>query len=203
MLGQLFGLFLKNCLVTDNKISFTTSRPLEARRFLDLSKQLLNLREAEFVYYLEDIEYGKDDSAADKFKLLIPDLLARNVYFFHRPENSTPKLTIIYYSEALPRILLSMLKHLPVLQQNTDFSKGLVDACLSNSSFSSDRCELLVPNSKVTSFLVNSLNVLGMYSESTVYGLLLMNFHDLVDIQFFADLCRGKLYALKAPIPQV
>ena len=202
MLGQLFGLTLKNCLITNYKISFTTNKPLEARKFLDLSNEMLHIKENEFIYYLEDIQYGKDDSAIDKFKLFIPNLLSRQVYFFHRPEKSQPQLTITYYSEALPKIILSMLKQLPVLQRNRDFSKGLIDACISNSDFNNEKSELFIENSDLNALLMNSFSNLGIYYELRTDGLHLINFHDLIDIRSFSDISRGKLHYIKIPVKE-
>ena len=202
-LGQLYGLILKNCYVTDYKISFTTSKPLEAQKYLSLMHELLNVGEEDFIYYLEDVQYGKYDSALDKFRLLIPDLLSRQLYIFHRPDRSKPKLTIIYYSSALPRMLLSMLEHLHVLQQNLDFSKGFLDAFLSSASFSSGNNELSFKHSRFTHYLINSLQVLGMYFVLQKKDLSLVNVHDLASIKSFADIGLGRIHSFNAPLAKL
>lgn len=200
MLGQLYGLILKNCLITDYKISFTTSKPLEASKYLFLMRELLKLDDRDFVYYLEDVQYGKDESAVDKFRMFIPDLLSKNLYFFHRPDKSVPKLTIIYYDNSTPQLLVSFLRHLPLLQDNEEFSTGFVDACLSNSSFNPCTYKLSVGFSRITTFLINSLRVLGMFCEFGDKELLLVNVHDLNRIKGFSDICRGRLHGLLSTV---
>jgi hypothetical protein len=195
MLGQLYGLILKNCLITDYKISFSTKKPLEARKYLFLMRSLLNVDEEEFIYYLEDVQYGKDDSAIDKFRLFIPELLSRQLYLFHRPHRSKPCLTVIYYSSALPRILISMFKHLHILQQNLDFSRGFLDACLSNAVYSSERNELSFKHSRLTPFLINCLQVLGMYYIVDKQKISLINQHDLSSIHSLADIGKGRIHS--------
>ncbi|MBR9678741.1 MAG: hypothetical protein GON13_00550 [Nanoarchaeota archaeon] len=195
MLGQLYGLILKNSYITNYKISFSTTKPLEAEKYLRLMNELLNVKEEELIYYLEDIQYGKSESAIDKFKLFIPKILTHQTYFFHRPNKAKPRLTIIYYSKALPTMILSLFKHLHLLQQNIDFSRGFLDACLSSSVYSNERKELIVKTSKIIPYLINCLENLGMYYETRNNDVILLNQHDLKDITGFADICKGRIHS--------
>ncbi len=196
MLGQFYGLIMTGGLVNDHKISFTTQKPYHAAKYMKIMNDLFNITESDLVFYLEDVQYEKDEIAIDKFKISIPNLLTNNIHIFHRPYKSEPQLTITYYSKALTHLVSNFFKQLPILLQNRELAMGFVDAFISVSKIDTNNCNVLVPNNKYLTFITSALETVRLGFEITDEGLLIENPVDMELLTHFLDLNKGRLSAL-------
>lgn len=163
LLGQLYGLLLKSGKVTDYKIEFTTHKPIEANHYIKILKKLLNIKPSELVYYLEDVQYGKVNSAITKFKLLIKELDNYNLYIFQQPDKHDPKLTIIYYDEKTTKALLLMFRSLRLLQYSKEFGLGFIDSIISSGEIKEDK--IIINNGRHTPYFIELLEILNINHE--------------------------------------
>lgn len=186
--GQLLGLILEKGAITEQEIKFTTSSPKEAKHYLSILKQTFGTKETDLTYYIDDVQYGRDDVALKRFENSIK---ISRTYLFHRPEANLPKLTIIQKDKRITELISLSETNIQLLQKNTAFSKGFIDALLSNSTYDAEARCIHINYNKNSPLLVNSLEELYFDYEQHPSGIILRDNNDLLFIRKFSQLSRN------------
>ncbi|PIO00600.1 hypothetical protein COT72_00800 [archaeon CG10_big_fil_rev_8_21_14_0_10_43_11] len=192
-LGQLYGLIMDKGKIQKTKISFSTTRPFEARVYVTLMQTLLRVPINSFTIYLEDVRYGSEERAFNDFAEYLPELLQSEPRIFYHPFKNKPRLTIIYHDENVTKLISSFLKHVQILQKNNEFSQGFLDAILTHAHFDTHTFTLNVGYNEITPYLINSLEVLHVAYEQEAHQVIIHDLYDLHEISSFSELSKELL----------